>query len=279
MTRALRPREVAERWQCSERHIRNLIRAHALKSFRLGAKLIRIPEEAVEEYERCNLTFDLSGGEGFAVEWYDETGRRFRRSLGTSDRGEAKRRVTDEFIPAFDKASRPTDVTVAYAWDLYRAALGAKPAAVTMGHERKAIGAHFGEMAASTVSEADCQSYIRLRRDAGRKDGTIWTELGHLRSALRYAAGKKLIAEAPKIYRPERPAPRDKRMTREEILRFLDACEFPHIKLFAILAITTAARSGALLGLTWDRVDLDAGTSNSVTLVAPGPTRGAPWCR
>jgi excisionase family DNA binding protein len=62
--RALRPREVAERWQCSERHVRNLIRNHTLKSFRLGAKLIRIPEEAVEEYERCNLTFDLSGGEG-----------------------------------------------------------------------------------------------------------------------------------------------------------------------------------------------------------------------
>ena len=91
----------------------------------------------------------------------------------------------------------------------------------------------------------------------GPQGRTIWTELGHLRSALRYAAEKNLIDKAPKIYRPERPAPRDKRMTRDEILRFLDVCEFPHIKLFAILAITTAARSGALLGLTWDRVDLE----------------------
>ena len=49
---ALRPKDVAERWQCSERHIRNLIREGRLQFFRLGAKLIRIPPEAVEEYER-----------------------------------------------------------------------------------------------------------------------------------------------------------------------------------------------------------------------------------
>jgi integrase len=195
----------------------------------------------------------------FAVEWYDETGRRFRRSLGTDQRGEAKRRLTEEFIPAFHKASRPREITVAYAWELYRSSLGAKPASVTMGHEWKAISAHFGELLASNISEDDCRSYIRTRRETGRKDGTIWTELGHLRSALRHAAEKNLIDKAPKIYRPERPAPRDKRMTRAEALRFLDACGFPHIRLFAILAITTAARSGALLGLTWDRVDLEAG--------------------
>jgi excisionase family DNA binding protein len=60
--RALRPREVAERWQCSERHVRNLLCGHRLKFFRLGAKLIRIPLEAVEEYERCNLSSDSLDG-------------------------------------------------------------------------------------------------------------------------------------------------------------------------------------------------------------------------
>src|SRR5262245_55555527 len=33
----------------------------------------------------------------------------------------------------------------------------------------------------------------------------------------------------------------------------------PHVKLLVILALTTAARSAALLGLTWDRVDFEGG--------------------
>ena len=34
----------------------------------------------------------------------------------------------------------------------------------------------------------------------------------------------------------------------------------PHVQLFVILAVTTGARMGALLGLTWDRVDFEGGT-------------------
>lgn len=59
--------------------------------------------------------------------------------------------------------------------------------------------------------------------------------------------------------RPERPPPRDKRLTRAEARRFLDACDLPHVRLFVTLAITTAARMGAILDLTWDRIDLDRG--------------------
>lgn len=50
--RPLLPRQVAERWGCSERHVRNLIAAGQLRYFRLGGRLLRIPASAVEEYER-----------------------------------------------------------------------------------------------------------------------------------------------------------------------------------------------------------------------------------
>jgi excisionase family DNA binding protein len=46
------PRMVAERWGCSEGHVRNLIRDNKLPVFRVGAKLVRIPLAAVEEFER-----------------------------------------------------------------------------------------------------------------------------------------------------------------------------------------------------------------------------------
>ena len=36
----------------------------------------------------------------------------------------------------------------------------------------------------------------------------------------------------------------------------------PHVRLFVIVALATGARSGAILELTWDRVDLEAGIIN-----------------
>ena len=48
---ALRPEDVAERWQCSAQHVRALLRRHELRGFRLGGKTWRIRPEAVEEYE------------------------------------------------------------------------------------------------------------------------------------------------------------------------------------------------------------------------------------
>ena len=216
----------------------------------------------------------------FAVEWYDETGRRFRRSLGTTDRGEAKRRLTDEFIPAFHKASRPSDVAVAYAWEVYRSALGDKPAATTMKHEWKAIGEHFAETTASAITEADCQSYIRFRRQAGRKDGTIWTELGHLRSALRYAAEKNLIDKAPKDLSPRTASaarqandaggdpslPRRLRISAHQTIRH--PCDHDRC--------AQRRASGAHLGSHRSR---GCGSSNWTIRLGPEPKKGAPWCR
>lgn len=53
VNRPLLPREVAERWGCSERHVRDLIASGQLGHFRVGERLLRIPAAAVEEYERC----------------------------------------------------------------------------------------------------------------------------------------------------------------------------------------------------------------------------------
>src|ERR1700730_15685849 len=51
---SLRPADLARRWQCSERTVRSLVRNGVLPAFRIGGKLLRIPLDAVEAYERCN---------------------------------------------------------------------------------------------------------------------------------------------------------------------------------------------------------------------------------
>lgn len=194
----------------------------------------------------------------FAIYWRDEGGRH-RHSLGTDSRAEADRQFAD-FIKRRETAALPKVITVAFAWEGYRKALGEKPAATTMRFEWKALGPRLGDRGADALTEADCLAYADARRAQGRSDGTIWTELGRLRSALKWAEGKGLIIKAPKIYRPERPEPRDKRLTRKQIGDFLKACAFPHIKLFATLAVTTGARMGAILDLKWARVDFAQGT-------------------
>jgi excisionase family DNA binding protein len=42
---------LAERWSCSEAHIRNMIRRGELAAFKLGGKLLRISAEEVERTE------------------------------------------------------------------------------------------------------------------------------------------------------------------------------------------------------------------------------------
>ena len=50
------PETLADRWQCSPRHIRNMIRDGRLPGFRLGGKLLRIRAGDVEEFEQCQNT-------------------------------------------------------------------------------------------------------------------------------------------------------------------------------------------------------------------------------
>jgi excisionase family DNA binding protein len=57
----LTPAMLADRWSCSEQHIRNMIDRGQLPSFKIGDKLLRIRREHVEAFECQNG--DLHGSE------------------------------------------------------------------------------------------------------------------------------------------------------------------------------------------------------------------------
>jgi excisionase family DNA binding protein len=61
------PAKLAMRWECSERHVRNLISSGQLPCFRLGGKLIRIKEEDVERFEECQSGDLQDSMENFAL--------------------------------------------------------------------------------------------------------------------------------------------------------------------------------------------------------------------
>jgi excisionase family DNA binding protein len=50
-TRAMTPAQVAVRWACSERKVRNMIERGALPAFKLDGKMLRLWRKDVEEYE------------------------------------------------------------------------------------------------------------------------------------------------------------------------------------------------------------------------------------
>ncbi len=51
-SRPVTPEILADRWQCSAETVRQLYKRGSLRGFRVG-RMIRIPWEAVEEYEKC----------------------------------------------------------------------------------------------------------------------------------------------------------------------------------------------------------------------------------
>ncbi|MGJ7039206.1 integrase [Shinella sp. BE166] len=193
----------------------------------------------------------------FCIAWDDERGVRRRYRLGTADAKEAAR-----LAPArYSELSRPAGSTVRELWKAYTIDLDGRAVIKTMTHTWKAIEPRFGDMEAAGITIADCRAHIAERRvktdrfPNGISDGTIHTELGHLRMVLLWAKKHRLIDNVPAIERPTKPEAKDAFLTRAEIRRLMDAAKAPHIDLAIRLLIGTGARIEAALQLTWDRVD------------------------
>ncbi len=88
---------------------------------------------------------------------------------------------------------------------------------------------------------------------------TINNELAVLKHMLRLAKKWGYLDVVPDIEMPKEPKGRDRYLSEEEIVRFLDACDRaanPCLGALVRVAINTAMRRGELLGLEWERIDL-----------------------
>lgn len=188
----------------------------------------------------------------YCVTWYEGDIRR-RYRLGTNDPKEAARRAPARYA----ELTRPKGSTVKDLWTSYCLDKAGRSVVTTMGYTWKALEPLFGRLEGEAVTVADCRAYTAERRKQGRKDGSIHTELGHLRSVLVWAKNERLIAHAPHIERPAKPDAKEGYLTRQEVTRLREVAKAPHIKLAILLMIATGARNEAALQLTWDRVDFE----------------------
>jgi integrase len=198
-------------------------------------------------------------------------GRRTKRvSTGTADRRAANVALA-QFILARDKAEIAHERRkIAGVLDFY---LTHHVAERVVDKERAKyadipVRLLLGELEPSEIDDARLIAYARARRSgaAGRKvgDGTIRRELQHLRAAMHYAArhGENHgihILKVPLITLPPKPPARRAILSDAAMDRMMELATTERLYLFIALARYTAARKEAILGLTWERVNLEAG--------------------
>lgn len=206
------------------------------------------------------------------VQWWED-GRARRVSCRTSDKGEA-RRFLAEWKAGLDAVPIPASPTIGKVLDGYLADRQPRVHSDTIRYCCAALKTHLNDLPVDLLTREIVRRYVADRRATGAQgasakhrkqvrplsNGTLIRELGTLRAALAWAVKERWIAAAPHVERPSAPQPRQRWLTHDEADNLLNAAIAPHMRLFIALALYTGARAGALLQLTWDRVDLAAGT-------------------
>lgn len=182
---------------------------------------------------------------GYWCAVWREGGKTRRQSLKTRDRAEAERRLKDALKkPVGDTI---TNAIAAYLEEKKHTARGFQG----MASATKPVIRSWGHLRPDQIDKPLCRSYIAKRRKEGVGDGTIIKELSVARAATKGLGATFQL--------PSAPPPRDRYLTKAEVDRLIEAAELPHIRLFILLAWSTAARASAILDLTWDRVDFARG--------------------
>lgn len=184
-----------------------------------------------------------------------QTGMQTKRvSTGTADWAEAEQ-YRAQFIAGLKNPAPPAEPTIGYLLDRYRNEHGVKTRSLeTIDFHLKALKPFFADLLPSHASNRLFEDYAK--KQSHYSSGTILRQLGTLKAALRYAAGNRWIEALPPFRMPVRkPPPRDLWLTREQVAILLGKAKAPHLRLFILLAVSTAARSGAILDLTWSQID------------------------
>lgn len=190
----------------------------------------------------------------FVVVWDRAKGQSPARiSTGTNDRGLAEA-IAGRIWNAHHK---PKSGRLDDLWPIYEAARSIDVALPdNLNFMWRVLQPHFGHRLGTAITKDDCRSYYSARNALGKSNSTIRTELAYLRACLNFHFPNNV----PDIWLPPPSKPRSHWLKKDEVARILEVTDTPHIRLFIILAVTTAARMSAILDLTWDRVNFEERT-------------------
>lgn len=120
----------------------------------------------------------------------------------------------------------------------------------------KVLCEYLGGINYSELKRKHTTDYLRNRTVQPQ---TASRELQVLRAALGYCKNEELIEWNPFKMDLVKPKARERFLSEDEITKLINACE-GHVKLWTLIALSTAARAGAILSLTVDRVNFEEET-------------------
>lgn len=193
------------------------------------------------------------------VQWTDDAGKTQRISSGLEAGPGKPSAEAVAWLMAFRERQErpPSAMTVADLMDArLKEAEGRVASTKGMIYFHGKIKAHFGGTQAEAVTATGIRDYMRRRRSAPT---SCTRELEELRSAFILAKRRGWIETVPEFTFPPKKPPRDIIITKEEGDRLIAAAASHHVRLFIWIGLRTGQRKSAILGLTWDRVDLERG--------------------
>jgi integrase len=184
----------------------------------------------------------------YCVIWWTSEGR-VRKTLDTQDKPTAEAKARKLYADR-DKGQAEAVDTVGQCIEAYLDSLGGLRDEKRKREGWAAAKAFWAAIPIASVDDALSHSYMAWRQ---RAINTMRNELSLIRTALNWMHGKA----APKILVPGIPPSKVGHLTKPQFKKFLTGCSMPHVRLFAILGVTTGARKGALLEAKWDQVSWD----------------------
>lgn len=190
-------------------------------------------------------------------QWAIRDGKSFiRTGCSKSDNESAEAKLAEYIAAKYRPAAVPSpliaDVLLIYGKEW----LPRTRAADKAGHNISNLTPFWASKRADEVTAENCTAYAKDRPPAAAR-----RDLEVLRAALLYwHRHKKPLAHQPAIVLPDKAPPRERWLTREEAKRLRRAAmKHPHLYRFVILGLKTGSRSGVLLSLQWDWIDLKRG--------------------
>lgn len=200
-----------------------------------------------------------------------------RTGFGDGQRDEAEKAlaeyISQKRLPDRSGPARPGELMVGEVLARYAEDKGAEmKSPQTLAYSIQALAPFWGDLTCDAVKGSSCRRYERQRakpisveivsqtgkrhtrtRSAGA--GTVRRELGVLQASLKYAHDEGLLIHPISVTLPAAPSFRNRWLTRDEVAELLRHAA-PHVRRYILLSIYTGRRAGALLDLTWERVDL-----------------------
>jgi integrase len=188
-------------------------------------------------------------------QWVIRDGPRFvRTGCPESDRAGAEKQLAAYIGHKHQPESGPdpliADVLMVYA----KEHLPHTRAAQNGLYNVSSLGGWFGHLRFSDITAAKCREYSRERTPAAAR-----RDLETLRAAIRYWEREHgPVSRVPVITMPPKSEPRERWLTRSEAAKLLFAARrTEHLKRFILIGLYTGSRSGAILNLKWDWIDVE----------------------